>query len=313
MTHSENKQRNHHDAAREPMSPATWSAEELRSNLAQHLELLVADGDSTVPIPRLVMQVGNDSFFLDTLSRWDGRDGQWRINAWRNILHLAEKFAHEVIPACVRCGECCRKGSPTLQEDDLELLRQGRLPWDQLITLRRGEPVASADKARPFFLLDERIKIREKAGTQECVFFDPEDLSCAIYEDRPVQCRAQACWDNSASEELAKQPYLTRRELFADVELLLNLMEEHDRRCAFSQLDQALKKVAAGEDGATEGLFKLIDYEEHFRDFVADQLDIADQLKDLVFGRSFVDLLPLFGLRLATKDDGTRFLVVEKK
>jgi len=290
-------------------SPATWDKQRMRDNLVAHFEGKVRRGEARVPVERLIMQVGRDSLFQDLLARWDGLDGRQRVNAWRDLLRLCDRHAAEVMPTCIRCGECCRHGSPTLQTEDLDLLRANRIALDQLVTLRRGEPVQSQQADRPFFLLDERIKIREGTGTQECVFLDSEQFACRIYQDRPVQCRAQACWDSSATQELAQQPYLTRRDLFADVPLLLDLIKEHDQRCAFARLDGAIKKLA--ENGAREPdeLLELLNYEEHFRDFVAAQLNIPEDMRPLVFGRSFADLLPLYGITVRIEADGSRVLV----
>lgn len=300
-------------AAASPSSPATWNRDEMRNQLVGYFEAKVQRRETKVPVERLVMQMGQDQLFQDVLSRWAGFNGQQRVNAWRDLLRLCDHYATEVLPTCIRCGECCRNGSPTLQEEDLDLLRQNRIPWDALVTLRRGEPVHSQQQDKPFFLLDERIKIREREGTRECLFLDADEFACGIYQDRPVQCRAQACWDQSATDELAQQPYLTRKELFQDVQLLLDLLQEHDQKCAFSKLDAAFRKLAEKDDGALDELLELLNYEEHFRDFVAEQLNIPSELRPLVFGRSFADLLPLYGMSVHTEEDGTRVLVAEEK
>lgn len=290
-------------------SPATWSREQMRNHLVGYFESKIQRRETRVPVERLVMQMGQDSLFQDVLSRWDGFNGQQRVNAWRDLLRLCDHYADEILPTCIRCGECCRNGSPTLQEEDLELLRENRISWDALVTLRRGEPVHSEQQGKPFFLLDERIKIREREGTRECIFLDVDEFACGIYADRPVQCRAQACWDQNATEELAQQPYLTRQDIFQDVPLLLDLMKEHDHKCAFSKLDAAFCKLAEKEDGAVDQLLELLNYEEHFRDFVAEQLNIPSELRPLVFGRSFADLLPLYGVKVRTEEDGSRVLI----
>ncbi|MCX5877405.1 MAG: YkgJ family cysteine cluster protein, partial [Deltaproteobacteria bacterium] len=40
---------------------------------------------------------------------------------------------------CKQCGTCCRKGGPALTREDLDLIRQGHIRHDQLITIRQGE------------------------------------------------------------------------------------------------------------------------------------------------------------------------------
>ncbi len=61
-----------------------------------------------------------------------------RLDAWKRLLLAAEESCRTILPACVQCGECCRMGSPTLHLEDIPLLQSGKIPWDQLITLRKG-------------------------------------------------------------------------------------------------------------------------------------------------------------------------------
>lgn len=294
-------------------SPASWPVDVLRENVLAYVEALRQDPENRVPPERVVLQLTQDPDFQAVLKTWDGLDGASRVSAWKKVLGLAEHHAREVLPACVMCGECCRMGSPTLHMDDLELLQKGAIPWEAVYTLRRGEPVHSPFKKDLFFLLDERLKVREKPGTKECLFLDGESRRCLIYADRPLQCRAQACWDPAPAEDLSKQPYLTRRDIFKDVELLLEVMAEHDRRCRFDQLAAAFSEMEASKGASVDRVLHLLAYEDHFRTFMGEKLGIpADQL-ELVFGRSFACLAQLFGYRVDTEPDGTRLLVPDRE
>ena len=42
---------------------------------------------------------------------------------------------------CIRCGACCRSGSPTLHVEDVSLVIDGVIPIASLYTIRRGEVV----------------------------------------------------------------------------------------------------------------------------------------------------------------------------
>lgn len=306
----------HPPAAQQPadaQSPASWPVDVFRDNVLAYVEALRQDPENRVPPERVVLQLNQDPDFQAVLKTWDGLDGASRVAAWKKVLGLAEHHAREVLPACVMCGECCRTGSPTLHMDDLELLQKGVIPWEAVYTLRRGEPVHSPFKKDLFFLLDERLKVREKPGTKECLFLDGETRRCLIYADRPLQCRAQACWDPAPAEDLSKQPYLTRRDIFKDVELLLEVMAEHDRRCRFDQLAAAFDDMEASKGASVDRVLQLLAYEDHFRTFMGEKLGIpADQL-ELVFGRSFASLAPLFGYRVDTEPDGTRILVPDRE
>ncbi len=299
------------DPSEAPRSPATWDLETFRKNLEEHIEMLREDEETTVPPERLMLQLEQDSEFLEVARNWERLEEARRIDAWKRAVAIADKHAREVVPACLRCGECCRQGSPTLHLEDLELLKAGKMPWDALVTLRRGEPVHSPFQEKLFFLLDERIKVREKPGSHTCRFLEDGGSDCTVYDDRPLQCRAQACWDPTQARELAEQAYLRRADLFADVELLSELIAEHDRRCAFDRLRDAFERLDQTKGESAGEVLELIAYEEHFRGFLQEKLNMPQETLPLVFGRSFAELTALFGFRVETLPDGTRVLVPE--
>jgi Fe-S-cluster containining protein len=299
--------------AQEPTYPAEWDLDTLRSNWIDHLVSLLQETRLSLPLKRIQYQLERSPLHQEIKMRWAAMKGDERLVTWKNLLAESERAIQEVLPVCVLCGECCRKGSPTLQLEDLDLLKSGKLPWAQLFTIRRGQPVRSPIKDEVSFLVDERIKIREKTGTQECVFFDHATDQCLVYADRPAQCRAQACWDPTVTEDLSKEPYLTRRDMFADIELLLDLIAEHDRRCSFDALKAAFERLAANKGETIDEVLSMLGYEDHFRHFLGEQLKIPAQSLDLVFGKSLADLVPLFGFRVEERADGTKCLVPEQE
>ncbi len=296
----------------EAQSPASWNVHALRDNVLDYVQEILRDPENRVPVERVILQLTQDSAFQAVLKTWDTLHGADRVTAWKNVLSLAEHHAREILPSCLQCGECCRKGSPTLHLEDLPLLRKGAIGWNAVYTLRRGEPVRSPFKEDLFFLLDERLKVREKPGTTECLFLDASTNRCTIYANRPLQCRAQACWDPAPAEELAKEPYLTRRDIFKDVELLLDVMAEHDRRCRFDQLAAAFQELEATKGASVDNVLRLLAFEDHFRNFMADKLGIPKDHLELVFGRSFANLVQVFGCRVRIDPDGTRVLVPDE-
>jgi Fe-S-cluster containining protein len=214
---------------------------------------------------------------------------------------------------CVLCGDCCRQGSPTLHQADLEILAREVISRQQLVTLRKGEPVYSPYEEKPVYLAEERIKIREKPGTRECIFLDAETSRCTIYPNRPAQCRAQACWDPAPAREIAAQPCLTRRDLFREVDLVLELLDEHDERCSFDKLEGAFDRL---HKSGGENIAEVIDtlaFEDHFRHFVAERLDLPKEVLELFFGRSFSAMVGLFGFRVEKRPDGTKMILPVEK
>jgi Fe-S-cluster containining protein len=290
-------------------SPVLWDHRTFLKRFEEFLKTVAENDETKIPLKRLQYQMEQNPHYQDAAKRWEGMKGTDRFETWKKLLEAGVRVAQEMLPSCVRCGECCLKGSPTLHADDLELLR-GSIPWSQVFTLRRGEPVRSPFEDNLIFLKEERIKIREKDGIGECVFFDREAEKCRIYENRPLQCRAQACWDEIPAKDLAKLPYLSRGDIFKGVELLLGLIAEHDQRCTFSELDGAFKKL--DEDSSAEEVLRVLAYEDHYRHFFAEKLNIPEDTLDLVFGRSFGDLVSLFGFKVEEEADGSKCLVIDK-
>ncbi len=283
--------------------PSAWDAEQFRANWFIFLEsLLKEEASSLIPSRRIRCQIEQTSAFQNVLSDWDGMDGQHRLDAWKRLLQAADEACRTILPACVQCGECCRMGSPVLHLEDLTLLRSGRISWDQLITLRKGEPARSPFDGRPFVLPEERIKVREEPGGRVCVFLDGATDRCSIYSERPLQCRAQACWDPMPAREAAEMPFLLRSHIFEGVDLLLEMIAEHENRCGFTALSEAFAKLSNGGD--VREVLELLAYEEHFRLFLSDAFKIPAQNMELLFGRSFARLSPLFGFKVLSEADG---------
>jgi Fe-S-cluster containining protein len=292
-------------------SPVHWGEGTLLQKWHEFLEYRASQSDGTIAVKRLQLQLEQLTEYLEIIRGWSKMNGSARLNAWRRLLEAAETVATKVIPMCVQCGECCRKGSPTLHEEDLELLQEGRIPWGQLVTLREGEPAYSPFDEKPFLLASECIKIREKAGSKGCVFLDDPTAQCRIYSNRPVQCRAQACWDPAQARQVAKLPHLTRSGIFEEVELLRDIIAEHDQRCSFKKLSDVFAAMAETNGREIDRVLELMAHEDHFRRFFAERLKIPEDTLDLVFGRSFAELAPLFGFQVVIEPDGSCCLVPE--
>lgn len=295
-----------------PPRPSEWSREQFQANWFVLLEEIAKENDSPAPPRRIRHQVERTPAFRDILAGWNEMSGTARLDAWKRLLASADSASTEILPACVQCGECCRRGSPVLLLEDREILRSGKIPWNQLIALRRGEPVRSPFDEKPFVLAEERIKVREKEGSGECVFLDADSNRCAIYSDRPLQCRAQACWDPGPARELANQPPLLRKHIFEGVDLLLEIIDEHEARCGFDSLVKAFETLQRDSGQSAGETLRLIAYEDHFRQFVSEKFSIPRENRELVFGRSFARLSVLFGCRVAQEPGGGLSLVPDE-
>ncbi len=292
--------------------PSAWDIDRFRANWLLFVEaLLKEEANLLIPSRRIRWQIEQTQAFQEVVSGWDNMEGSHRLDAWKRLLLAAEDACRTILPACAQCGECCRMGSPALHLEDIVLLRSGKIPWDRLVTLRKGEPARSPFDGMPFVLPEERIKIREKEGLRECVFLISETDRCSIYVDRPLQCRAQACWDPIPARDTAELPFLLREHIFEGVDLLLEIIAEHETRCGFAVLSDAFEELSRSNGANVREVLRLLSYEEHFRQFVSDKFKIPAQNMELLFGRSFARMTTLFGFRVKEEPDGTRCLLVD--
>jgi len=208
---------------------------------------------------------------------------------------------------CIRCGACCRSGSPSLHPQDLDKIVEGKIGAEHLYTLRRGEVVRDNVRGGLTVLRSERIKIRERVTGPcpgACCYFDPTGNACGIYENRPSQCAALACWDTSVFMEIYEGPGLTRRDLIRD-EGALTLMEEHEERCDYARIERIVKRLSVDGDSAARELVDAIQYDHRVRQAAVHELGRSPGESDLLFGRALIHNLPVFGLEAETRPDGS--------
>ncbi|MBW2277298.1 MAG: YkgJ family cysteine cluster protein [Deltaproteobacteria bacterium] len=292
-------------------SPASWDAQTFAARWRERLEILTDEAGPELTFKRVKYQAEQSPLYQQASSGWSELSGEQRDDIWMRLLDDSARSAAEPQPVCVRCGECCRLGSPTLESDDLELLSEERIPWSELYTMRVGEPARSPHTDQPFFLEAERIKIRETPGSNECVFLDAETCLCRIHADRPLQCRAQACWEDVDGQRFIDAEYLTRQHLFAAVEPLLEVLGKHDTRCSFERLRDSFETLKESGGHNADEAIDVLAFDEHTREFCVQQLSVPEAALDLLLGRSLSSRLKLFGFRVETAADGTRTLTPE--
>jgi len=216
---------------------------------------------------------------------------------------------------CIRCGECCLKSSPTLQEEDLPLIEEGFLEKKNLVTFRKGEVVTDPVNGTVGPATSECIKIREKKGAgRGCIFYDETAKACAIYDERPVQCRALSCWDTREIVEVLGRPRLRRQDAVHEG-VLLGLMEKHETRCSYATIEDGVRAVPREGNKAVERLMGLLKFDYHLRPFISEKLHIPMDEMDFYFGRPLVDTIRVYGLQVLREPDGSFFLtrVSEKR
>ena len=143
---------------------------------------------------------------------------------------------------CIRCGECCLAAGPTLQKTDLPLFFDHVIDGAHLYTIREGELVRDNIDDVLKFTDREIIKLRDREIGKGCILYDETEKACTIYGDRPGQCRAFACWDDTEFREVFSGPKADRQDMIRDTNLL-RLMSEHEKTCDYRIIADYIKQI----------------------------------------------------------------------
>ncbi len=203
---------------------------------------------------------------------------------WKQVKEVLLKAAYDTRPYCIKCGECCSKGSPTLTLDDLNLLRKGKIGPNDVFTIRTGEVVSDNRVESTLKNQEERIKIRETADDKTCIFYQKWNRECSIYDDRPAQCRLQECWDPKP-EAFSDLSPLTRYDLLQDTGDIWQIIQRHDERCSHEDFSREISRLGATKGQTVEKILELLSFDHHVREFVTQELGIDGQTLELLFGR----------------------------
>jgi Fe-S-cluster containining protein len=186
------------------------------------------------------------------------------------------------------------------------LVRTGFIQKKDLFTLRRGELVQDpfAQELRPS--PEEMVKIRERESGG-CLLYDAPGKACTIYEHRPIQCAALKCWDPSEFMTVYKSPKLTRQDIVEDG-LLLGFISAHEKRCTYKRIEQDVIQIEKEGEKAVQRILDLLKFDYELRPFVTEKTGVSLEEMDFLFGRPFVETIPMFGLKVIREPDGTFFL-----
>jgi len=261
-------------------------------------------------LEEIVEEIEKHSFYQDFKNSWEDLTPEERTRKWPQQLEHIVQTVYASRPYCLRCGDCCSRVSPSLHPKDLELIKEGILRFSDLYTLRKGEPVLNNIKGNLDTLSEELIKLKEKSENRQCFFFDEQDKSCRIYDRRPLQCRAQECWNPQALEKLWSGEKLTRRDLLQDDAELLELLEVHEQRCCTEKLDGAIRKY--WETGKTSDLDPVVDMLSQdviIRKFFTERLGRGEEELDFILGRPLARVVEAYRLKVEKDDNDTYHLI----
>lgn len=209
---------------------------------------------------------------------------------------------------CIRCGTCCEKGGPGFHQEDRVLIDKGLIPSRCLYTIRKGE-LAYDNVQKCLMPVDsDIIKIKGKADSWTCVFFDEPNKRCSIYDDRPRECRALKCWDTRELEKMYAGHRLTRRELISEVEGLWELIQDHQKRCDYAGIQDLIQELdSSREDNARRQLGEIIKYDIEIRELVVSKGGMDPEMLDFLFGRPLTKTLPNYGIKI--RQDGEKTII----
>lgn len=200
---------------------------------------------------------------------------------------------------CQRCGTCCKSGGPALHQEDLELVRSGKLPLRDLYTIRKGEMARDNVKGTLAPVESELIKLKGSSRAWTCCYYAADLQGCTIYEDRPLECRVLNCRETEAIKAIYDQRRLTRKDLLGSIPELWGLVEEHEKECNYCDLAELADELKKGADQSKDSLLKIISYDSHLRALITEKGRPDPALLDFLFGRPLSDTLPGFGLKIA--------------
>lgn len=204
--------------------------------------------------------------------------------------------------SCRRCGACCQKGGPALHVQDAPLFSGPQaLDLAQVVTLRAGELAFDQVRGEVLPLKAELLKLRGAGETWTCVFYDPADNACGLYDRRPAECRALFCQDTSALAAMYDKDRLARRDLLPRGRGIVAVIAEHDALVPAGSVIALAQSLRAGGQEALDAeteLSRMALADQAFRKSLHERAGIAPEYHEFFFGRPAEALFAAAGLAL---------------
>jgi len=211
---------------------------------------------------------------------------------------------------CRQCGTCCRKGGPALHDEDRDLLRDGKISYRDLVTIREGELAYSPGSGALEPARREMVKINGRAGGWTCFFFEEESSSCGIYAHRPLECRLLKCWDTDEVLAVAGRDTITRHDIVNAGELIHDLIAHQHRECPAEVVATATAawRQHPENEKCRAVLADLVRRDLALRDHAVDELGLPAEVEFFVFGRPLFKQLAGFGVGIREQAGRLEFL-----
>lgn len=203
--------------------------------------------------------------------------------------------------SCQRCGTCCMKGGPALHLEDKPLLERNFLQAEHLITIRKGEPVLSLSGSDTYPARSEIVKIKGQGTEWTCMFFAEKDATCAIYENRPLECVLLKCWDTADLQKIAEKDILSRIDIIPANDPVLAFIQNHEKLCPLENLEKHLsgRENCKSQQAAIATLTTLVNTDLAVRAQAYARLRFSLAAELFYFGRPLFKILEDIGIRTA--------------
>ena len=189
-----------------------------------------------------------------------------------------------------------------MHRQDQALVESGKIPLKCLYTIREGEPAHDNIRCVITPATTDIIKLQGSAeGDRSCLFLQQEPVGCAIYADRPAECRILQCWDTQPLIRMYDKDRLTRKDLLERLAGLWDLVAEHQARCDYARINQWADRLKNSQDvrEAREALLAMIRYDQSVRQVTVECTRFDTELLPFLFGRPLVVTLASFQLKIA--------------
>ena len=189
---------------------------------------------------------------------------------------------------------------------DVLLVKNGTLPFESIITIRRGEFVHDPVTNTVVPSKTELLKISGSNGTWTCLFYDKGKRGCSIYDSRPLACKTLKCWDTGEILKLAGNDLLSRLDLVGPETELGKRLIQHESLFPFSDVKALLGPLGRMSKKALKNLEKIVnrDLDHRFEAVGEFHLSVAQEL--FYFGRPLFQLLEPFGFTVRETGSGIK-------
>ena len=279
-------------------------ATDLETHARQALREILLAIHSPAAFESVWIEVSGSGPYWELLNYWENWNWKQRVNGWEGFARVVGKAAYATRPYCLKCGTCCRKGSPSLDQEDLPLVLRGVIKRTDLMTLRKGEIGFSNEQNELIQISREQVKIREKPGTRECLFFQDESGACGIYENRPLQCRTLECWNPGEFQGLENRRPLNRLALFDPLDPVLPVIKAHEEKCDLMNLESGLKRAGEQAKDGQDRLMEGLGFDRHTREFLGETYGFRPEHLLFLLGRPLTEVVASLGYKISLNPDG---------